>query len=360
MRTIEEFREYYQSNIIPILEPLEQTRKLIKKKITRMNIIAGIIVFLTLLIIAGINYLLVISNHNDAKTLLTVSGVLLTTLPLLFFTNPLVFIFGIIYIAILTTLNFKYRGEFKNLVVEPVIRFVTDNFEYNPQYASSDKIYQILVSKNLNLKTVFWLMTQDHISIKDKARNISFDFCEAKIRFNYFILCGGLLFVAGIHYSVGIVLLLAVLVFNYLKGFRGLFFSIDFNKAFDGETIIVPNAKKIIEPHLQKVELEDITFEKHFDIYSSNQIAARYILTPSFMERLNEFIKTIKLNGQFKIIFKENMMYMQIPYSRPLFEPKIFKSLYNIDAAEEYYNDLVFGLGIQEELKLNTYIWSKQ
>ena len=39
---------------------------------------------------------------------------------------------------------------------------------------------------------------------------------------------------------------------------------------------------------MDKVTLEDPIFEKKFDVYSTDQIEARYLLTTSFMERLLE------------------------------------------------------------------------
>ncbi len=72
--------------------------------------------------------------------------------------------------------------------------------------------------------------------------------------------------------------------------FNGLFFITSLNKKFSSTTYVIPN--QIIKifnglpSHLKRVTLEDATFESEFDVYSDNQIEARYLLTPSFMERL--------------------------------------------------------------------------
>ena len=45
--------------------------------------------------------------------------------------------------------------------------------------------------------------------------------------------------------------------------------------------------------NLQKVTLEDSEFNQMYDIYSDDQVEARYILTPTFMERLKNVREVI-------------------------------------------------------------------
>ena len=40
---------------------------------------------------------------------------------------------------------------------------------------------------------------------------------------------------------------------------------------------------------LEEIELEDPEFMEHFRVYSTDQVEARYILSPSMMERLLAF-----------------------------------------------------------------------
>ena len=63
------------------------------------------------------------------------------------------------------------------------------------------------------------------------------------------------------------------------------------NKTFKGTTIIKRDRGKVANffrskmSGLESVKLEDPKFEKLFDVYGNDQIEARYLLTPSFMER---------------------------------------------------------------------------
>ena len=45
-------------------------------------------------------------------------------------------------------------------------------------------------------------------------------------------------------------------------------------------------ADYIEKEKLQDVKLEDISFDKRFNVYTKDQVEARYLTTPTFMERL--------------------------------------------------------------------------
>lgn len=79
---------------------------------------------------------------------------------------------------------------------------------------------------------------------------------------------------------------------NKTNVFSGAVIRIEMNKNFEGLTVIRPkknvdfhNIKDLKQAKLHKVELEDVEFNKNYDIYSTDQIEARYLLTTSFMER---------------------------------------------------------------------------
>ncbi len=72
--------------------------------------------------------------------------------------------------------------------------------------------------------------------------------------------------------------------------FDGVIIKLDMNKSFNGRTVIRPNTllHSSPSPILKHTELEDINFEKKFDVFTDDEVEARYLITPSFMERLNE------------------------------------------------------------------------
>lgn len=77
--------------------------------------------------------------------------------------------------------------------------------------------------------------------------------------------------------------------------FKGLFITMSFHKPFHGTTIVRKDAgqwrKWANAGELETVSLEDPQFEKEFEVYSTDQVEARYILTPEFMIRLLDLLK---------------------------------------------------------------------
>jgi len=107
--------------------------------------------------------------------------------------------------------------------------------------------------------------------------------------------------------------------------FKGIFVILSMNKNFKGSTIVLKDAGSIVNwlknvaTDLKNVKLEDPKFEKEFEVYSSDQVEARYLLTTSFMERL------LKLKSEFggygiKASFFQNQLLLMIEYHQDLFQ----------------------------------------
>lgn len=153
--------------------------------------------------------------------------------------------------------------------------------------------------------------------------------------------------------------------------FRGLFIVADFNKTFNGRTVVLPDTAQssfgdLIGGWLQSknmgrdelVKLDDGEFEKKFVVYGSDQIEARYILTHSLMQRILNFEK--KSKHPLYISFVGRSIHIAINYDRDLFEPSVFSSLLEYKIAMEYVQTLHMVIGIVDELKLNQKLWSKR
>ncbi len=72
--------------------------------------------------------------------------------------------------------------------------------------------------------------------------------------------------------------------------FRGQLFKISFPKASTGVTVVLRDSGWLnrfeCPPGLAKVGLEDPKFEQTFEVFGSDQVESRAILTPSFMEHI--------------------------------------------------------------------------
>jgi hypothetical protein len=150
--------------------------------------------------------------------------------------------------------------------------------------------------------------------------------------------------------------------------FHGLFFHADFNKHFHGKTFVEPDfAERFLGglgASLQKisdkgelVKLENVEFEKLFVVHGSDQIEARYILTPTMMEAIVAIAKAWKF--PVRLSFVGSRVYFAIHFMQNLFEPKTWKSCVNIDEARKLFRLFKTNEVIIRELQLNTRIWTK-
>ena len=73
-----------------------------------------------------------------------------------------------------------------------------------------------------------------------------------------------------------------------LSSFDGIIIQFKLNKSFKGHTMIIPDGSYIGFGKLHRTELEDVVFEKNYDVYTNDDVEARYLITPSFMKRINE------------------------------------------------------------------------
>jgi hypothetical protein len=164
---------------------------------------------------------------------------------------------------------------------------------------------------------------------------------------------------------------------RYVTFFRGIFFIADFHKDFQGQTFVLPDntgdwggglfdmlrewGHAISGRPGEPVRLEDPEFERYFNVHSTDQVEARYILSLSMMQRLVEF--RTKLNTPIAISFVNSLIYIAIPTRKDHFEPpSMWASSARLSASDvvAYLEDVRLAEEIVAELNLNTRIWSKQ
>jgi hypothetical protein len=141
--------------------------------------------------------------------------------------------------------------------------------------------------------------------------------------------------------------------------FNGLIIKLSMNKKFNGKTLVkqdkgsVGNWFSTRSTKLANVKLEDPKFENLFEVYSSDQIEARYLLTVSFMERLLELAEIFE-NAKIELCFENEHLIITIPLRKPIFEPgPITQPEDFIDDAQNLLKEMYLIFQIIETLKLN-------
>ncbi len=142
----------------------------------------------------------------------------------------------------------------------------------------------------------------------------------------------------------------------YTTIFRGLFLIADFNKEIQNETYVYSSGGKWFS-RFKRVKLEDPVFEDRFNVYSDDQVEARYILTPKMMQRIVELEDRFGQN--LYLSFRGHNVYIAISESYNMFEAK-FNEEVSFNQVARFLEEVRSILDIINDLDLNLRIWTKR
>jgi len=148
--------------------------------------------------------------------------------------------------------------------------------------------------------------------------------------------------------------------------FAGQYFVAKFNKNFREPVYVFSKGSlkglftnnaihDYLNTNLPKVILEDIEFNKDFDVYCNDQVMARYILSTSLMQRIKDLTVQGK-KAELFVAFHNDKVSVLNNTKLDNFETDIFTAI-KPELLEGIYLDLYKQLSIIEELKLNINIW---
>lgn len=137
--------------------------------------------------------------------------------------------------------------------------------------------------------------------------------------------------------------------------FQGVLFKADFNKKLSSITQIAHVNSRNLAVCGQKANMDDVRFEEIFDVYATDQIGARYALSPALME--NFTLLCLRLDAPVNSVFKDNQIFIAVETWRDDFEPDIRKSLINNETIALYESEIASFAQIVKELNLNRKIW---
>ena len=131
---------------------------------------------------------------------------------------------------------------------------------------------------------------------------------------------------------IGALLMLFVLIFkglfvkrieNITGDFRGMFADAQLEKKINGSVVVLPDRLERHLDYLAKniqalknvsgnklVILEDVEFERHFAVYASDEITARYVLTPAMMMRMTTLKQ--KYNRDIMLSFNDDRFFFAV------------------------------------------------
>lgn len=318
MKTISELTDFYYKRLYPVLQNLEDERKKLRTRVINVGILYTIVI----LVLASFIY-----KHLDVESLIYLA----------------VFYFAIggwLYKFLIS----NYKDEFKQKVISPLIKEIDSNLRYAPNLHIPEANFT---------RSKLFTQRPDRVSgndyVKGEIDNINIEFSDFHAEKRH-------------KDSKGRT--------TWSTIFMGLFIVSDFHKNFTGETVILPDSAQSTFGDLignwfqannfsrdELVKMDDPNFEKKFVVYSTDQVEARYILSPTLMQKLLIYEK--RSRHPLYVSFRYGKIYMALEYNDDLFEPSVFHSLLKYKIAMEYVSTLHLAIGVVEELKLNQKLWSK-
>jgi len=237
----------------------------------------------------------------------------------------------------------KFIQQYKNIVIQKSIAILNNSVKYFPERFLLKEQY--LKCRLFNTENIYTFTGKNLITGNYENGNFSFSELEVITRHE--------------QRSNG------KTETTYNTVFNGILYESDFNKNFKGYTCIKPdylhkllgsNAGERINELLtyrdaKIVNLEDILFEQEFAVYSTDQIEARYILTPAFMEKICRLKNAVK--NPLHMSFSNNKMYVALPFEFDLLAPVLLRSINKPSHVEPIYNTLQILIHLATDLHLN-------
>ncbi|MFD1040670.1 DUF3137 domain-containing protein [Virgibacillus byunsanensis] len=380
-KTKKEFDQFYEETLKGEVEELEGNRKILKKRRNKQAMITGIAALTPILI-----------------------GIIFNEYFIVFFI--ITFIILIFGFSKLSKTYKSFEGIMKERIVRKIVTFINEDFHYAPEkhilestfmdtkifpkkpdkYLGDDLIWGNVYDEELSEiekqpeipaqsaipNDISESLTQVHDVKGNEAKQNTLDVPKTEIAFSE---------VTSIDVWTD-----ADDKAHENVIFQGLFFDVDFNKDFEGTTVIAPKKdvlidfKKLDIFHKQKldmVELDNVAFNERFTVKTTDEVRARYILTPGFMEKLlaladgskkraseripNQHLKIVqsvveKIQPYFS--FKDGRMYFLLNTFQDHFEFNIDKKP-NKESIYSYFEDINQALEVVEELDLNLKLWNK-
>ena len=129
---------------------------------------------------------------------------------------------------------------------------------------------------------------------------------------------------------------------SWVTVFQGTLMFIEFKKKFLGKTVvrrnnILHNKKKFAD--MKKVGLVDPTFEKIFQAYGTDQVEARYLLTPDFMQKLVDLEKSVE-GKRIRFAFIDRSLMIAVETKNRFEAGSMLKPLTSTSRAQTVLNEI--------------------
>jgi hypothetical protein len=142
---------------------------------------------------------------------------------------------------------------------------------------------------------------------------------------------------------------------RYEDLFKGMLFVAQFNKRVQGTTRVACGEAGFLEELSRgHVELENPEFDDLFRVQSTDQVEARYILTPEMQER---FVALRREFDRFTAAFFDDKVVIALELDYDFLDPDVDAS-FGLEQVQRLFYRLKLLAGIVDALDLNTRLWT--
>jgi len=307
MQNLEEFKRFFQENILPDLKRFEKVRR-------RFAFMAFAVVSLVIL---GVYFLACLYRSlPDTFNWIVSLGVIL--------------IFGVYYFF-----NEYYPIDPKQMLTRKIVHFISPSLKYIPgaYIPTSEVINSQIFAYNPEF-------TYGEYRIKGKINNTEIDLSELYIKFR-----------AKDTQDQD----------YYTNSFKGLFFIANLNHSFEHTTLILSNrSENIYEgirpifhkanmPRPEIVKLNDRSFEKYFTVFSNGTPEVLNTILPADIKQALVHYRRDN-NRKLSLSFVQGKVYLALFFDDALMESTVFRSLVDLKPLEKFYDDIRFAVELTENV----------
>ena len=131
-----------------------------------------------------------------------------------------------------------------------------------------------------------------------------------------------------------------------------LLIKLNFNKCFKGHTVICPKGKTPAVNGLHYTQMEDVVFERKYDVYTNDDVEARYLITPTFMQKLNNLENKYKAIYTYIVFYKEKF-YIFFEVKKDLFEINNKDEVFDENIYYEWFEEIILIYKLIDHFKLD-------
>ena len=263
---------------------------------------------------------------------------------------------------------FKYPQRtftefYKKEIIEWIIYQVNDKLKYE-----TDKSIKLDTINKMDLFQANITNYHGEDSVSGELSNVKFKVSEARLETNKTT-------ATSVFKGMFVTFLNTVLFFvtneegfidnsykKYYNFFSGLLMLADFHKSHKGSVLVIPNEGrffKLLETKeingKKKIEMGVSGFDETFNVYTTDNLEAHYILTPNLMDRILKIQKTY--DAPVYLSFKKGILLMGIDWKKDLFEIDMNTPIKSTKDLQFIAEQLINFETLIKELTLDRRIW---